>query len=243
MSENTPPGWYQADDDHVMFWDGNQWIEGTKQPKAEQPQTQPIVPPAPPQPATTQYQQSSAQEPTGYGSGNTATGLASKPWYARWYSILGFVVVGLFMFMFTVASTTSEPKEAAAANPASQSVEVTDETSASASPEPPSETPPPTTPAPVETSSAPKTETTTAEPKKPAKNVQVKDGVGMSYQDAQDLWRSQGLFIMPADDATGANRLPFLDDNWYVVAQDIDPGTSVARGSDITATVLKYTDN
>lgn len=210
MSETTPPGWYPTDDEHVMFWDGTQWIEGTKQLRAEGSQGQPMIPPPPDRAAT-------------------------KPWYARWYSILGFIAVGLFMFMFTVTALTTENKEDSVVAPASQSAEP-------AETEPPAETQQPATPAPTQTTPAPKPTETTKAPKKPATKVTVEDGVGMSYQDAQDLWRSQGLVIMPAEDGTGANRLPFLDSNWYVVAQDIDPGTRVATGTAITATVLKYRD-
>ena len=65
----------------------------------------------------------------------------------------------------------------------------------------------------------------------------------MNYQGAQDLWRSAGLVVLPAEDATGANRIPFLDSNWVVLAQDLKPGTRVEDGTGITATVKKYTDD
>lgn len=76
-----------------------------------------------------------------------------------------------------------------------------------------------------------------------AEGIVVPDGVGMNYQDAQDLWRSAGLIVAPATDATGANRLPFLDSNWVVLAQDLTPGDRVPADSMITATVKKYSDN
>lgn len=76
----------------------------------------------------------------------------------------------------------------------------------------------------------------------PAVKVKVPDGVGMNYQDAQDLWRSTGLIVGIAEDATGANRLPVLDRNWVVVAQDLTPMSEVDEGTIITATVKKYTD-
>ena len=69
------------------------------------------------------------------------------------------------------------------------------------------------------------------------------DGVGLNYQEAQDRWRAAGLHVAPAVDATGANRLPVLDSNWVVLAQDLKPGTKVPADSFITATVKKYTDN
>ena len=73
--------------------------------------------------------------------------------------------------------------------------------------------------------------------------IRVPNGVGMNYQDAQDLWRSQGLLVMPAEDATGANRMPVLDSGWVVLSQSPAAGTTVEEGGDITATVKKYTDD
>lgn len=73
--------------------------------------------------------------------------------------------------------------------------------------------------------------------------VIVADMVGQNYQDAQDVWRASGLVVIPAEDATGANRLPFVDSNWYVVAQSPTGGTEVPAGSSIQATVKKYTDD
>lgn len=73
-------------------------------------------------------------------------------------------------------------------------------------------------------------------------SVKVPNGVGMNYQAAQDLWRAAGLVVLPATDATGANRLPIIDSNWVVLAQDLKPGSKVASGAGITATVKKYTD-
>jgi hypothetical protein len=79
-------------------------------------------------------------------------------------------------------------------------------------------------------------------PAKPASKVSVPDGVGMNYQEAQDAWRAAGLHVAPAEDATGANRIPVLDRNWVVVAQDLEPGSKVAADSFITATIKKFTD-
>jgi beta-lactam-binding protein with PASTA domain len=73
--------------------------------------------------------------------------------------------------------------------------------------------------------------------------IVVPDAVGKNYQQAQDLWRAAGLIVMPADDATGANRIPILDSNWYVVAQSPAAGSKVAYNSEITATIRKYTDD
>jgi hypothetical protein len=72
--------------------------------------------------------------------------------------------------------------------------------------------------------------------------IVVPDGVGMDYQSAQDLWRSAGLIVAPATDATGANRIPFLDSNWVVLDQDLKAGTTVDPNTAITATIKKFTD-
>jgi hypothetical protein len=64
----------------------------------------------------------------------------------------------------------------------------------------------------------------------------------MDYQSAQDLWRAAGRHVAPAIDATGAHRLPVIDANWVVLAQDPQAGTVVDVGTFITATVKKYTD-
>jgi hypothetical protein len=108
-------------------------------------------------------------------------------------------------------------------------------------------------PTPAETTKAPaETPTKQAkpadEPTEDAKADQsatfsVPDGVGMDYQSAQDLWRSKGLVVLPAEDATGANRLPFLDSNWVVLGQTPAAGTQAQDGDTITALVKKYTDD
>lgn len=73
--------------------------------------------------------------------------------------------------------------------------------------------------------------------------VVVPDMVGQNYQDAQDVWRASGLVVVPAEDATGANRLAILDSNWYVVAQSPSGGTEVEPGSSIQASIRKYSDD
>ncbi len=71
----------------------------------------------------------------------------------------------------------------------------------------------------------------------------VPNAVGMNYQDAQDLWRSKGLVVLPAEDATGANRMPMIDSGWVVLGQDPKPGTPATDGDSITALVKKYSDD
>ena len=73
--------------------------------------------------------------------------------------------------------------------------------------------------------------------------VVVVDMVGQNYQDAQDIWRASGLVVVPAEDATGANRLAVLDSNWYVVGQSPAGGTEVPTGTSIQASIKKYTDD
>jgi len=90
--------------------------------------------------------------------------------------------------------------------------------------------------------------TTTAAPAtatqaKPSSSIVVPNGVGMDYQQAQDIWRAAGLHVFPAVDGLGAHRLPVIDSNWVVLSQDPPAGTEVERGSFITATVKKYTDD
>ena len=72
--------------------------------------------------------------------------------------------------------------------------------------------------------------------------VVVAGCVGTNYQLAQDIWRAAGLIVLPATDALGLHRLPIIDSNWIVVAQNLSPGSKVTSGSAITATVKKYTD-
>ena len=75
-----------------------------------------------------------------------------------------------------------------------------------------------------------------------ATTLTVPNGVGKDYQTAQDIWRAAGLHVAPATDATGANRMPLIDSNWVVLAQDLKAGSKVPTDSFITATVKKYTD-
>jgi hypothetical protein len=90
----------------------------------------------------------------------------------------------------------------------------------------------------------PEQPTAGASPAPPANaTIVVPDGVGKDYQTAQDIWRAAGLHVAPAHDATGANRLPVIDSNWVVLAQDPKAGTRVDKGSFIKATVKKYTDS
>jgi hypothetical protein len=51
-----------------------------------------------------------------------------------------------------------------------------------------------------------------------------------------------GLHVLPAKDATGANRLSVIDSNWVVVSQSPKADATVEVGPFITATVKKDTD-
>lgn len=85
--------------------------------------------------------------------------------------------------------------------------------------------------------------TTSSAAPKPASMVKVPNGVGLDYQSAQDLWRGAGLHVLPATDATGAHRLPVIDSNWVVLAQNLKAGSKVPVNSFITATVKKFSDS
>ena len=72
--------------------------------------------------------------------------------------------------------------------------------------------------------------------------VKVKNVVGKNYQAAQDIWRAQGFYVMPAKDGKGRGRISFLDRNWKVIAQTPKANKCVAKYSDVRATIVKYTD-
>ncbi len=74
------------------------------------------------------------------------------------------------------------------------------------------------------------------------KCVVVKNVVGKNYQKAQDIWRAQGFLVLPAKDATGQGRSPWIDSSWFVTAQKPAAGTCVKKNSGVRATVKKYTD-
>lgn len=164
-------------------------------------------------------------------------GLTSKPW-ARFVGVglLGFVVGGM---MFGGGSRSTAAPEPAPTTTVTATETVTARTTVTAETTVtvvavPEATSAEETPAPVQTAAAPAAAAT---------EVEVPDATGMNYQQAQDRWRSLGLLVGVATDATGANRLALLDSNWFVVDQDIAPGTTVATGTMITATVKKYTDD
>jgi hypothetical protein len=115
-----------------------------------------------------------------------------------------------------------------------------------ATPSPAADTQSPATSAPQPATDA-STATPSKEPKSPKpkaapKIITVPDAVGMNYQRAQDLWRSKGLIVLPAKDASGQDRWALLDSNWYVVAQTPAAGTQINDGGTIRASILKYGD-
>ncbi|WP_436536582.1 PASTA domain-containing protein [Actinoplanes sp. HUAS TT8] len=107
----------------------------------------------------------------------------------------------------------------------------------------PATTAPTTVVAPATTEATTKATVAPARTTVAATTVKVPSGVGLDYQSAQDLWRGAGLIVAPAKDATGAHRLPVIDANWVVLAQDLKAGSRVPEGTLITATVKKYTDD
>jgi hypothetical protein len=102
--------------------------------------------------------------------------------------------------------------------------------------------PSPTPTATPASASTPVTQPQAATPSPVPALVVVAGCVGTNYQLAQDIWRAAGLIVLPATDALGLHRLPIIDSNWIVVAQNLSPGSKVTSGGAITATVKKYTD-
>ena len=72
--------------------------------------------------------------------------------------------------------------------------------------------------------------------------IKVKSVVGKNYQTAQDIWRGQGLWVMPAKDGKGLFRTSWSDRNWKVIGQTPKAGTCVKKNSNVKATIVKYTD-
>jgi beta-lactam-binding protein with PASTA domain len=79
-------------------------------------------------------------------------------------------------------------------------------------------------------------------PAQAAPCVKVKNVVGQNYQTAQNIWRAQGLWVVPAKDGKGWGRTSWMDRNWKVVGQSPKAGTCVKKNSDVRATIVKYTD-
>lgn len=156
---------------------------------------------------------------------------------------LAAAAVGSALFLTACAGAT--PTETGTATPqvtvtVTQTPEIPTQTTPAAEPE----TTKPATTKPESTASTPASTPKTKKPqaKKAPAIVTVPDAVGKNYQRAQDLWRSRGLVVLPAEDASGKDRLPWIDSGWYVVDQDPPAGTRVEDGSTIQATILKYTD-
>ena len=79
-------------------------------------------------------------------------------------------------------------------------------------------------------------------PAQAAKCIKVKNVVGKNYQTAQDIWRSQGLWVAPAKDGKGWGRTSWSDRNWKVVGQTPKAGACVKKDANVRATIVKYTD-
>lgn len=81
-----------------------------------------------------------------------------------------------------------------------------------------------------------------ASPAQAASCIKVKNVVGKNYQTAQDIWRAQGLWVVPAKDGKGLGRISWKDRNWKVIAQTPKANKCVKPNSDVRATIIKYTD-
>lgn len=146
---------------------------------------------------------------------------------AKWWQQKAVMITAIIaMAVVAIAALNSGKAETTAA--------VSQQTPEATAPVSPTPTPTPTPQA------------ATQEPVAPAPapvDVTVPNVVGMDYQSAQDLLRSQGLVVLPATDGTGANRIPLLDANWFVTGQDVAAGSTVPTGTGVTCTILKYTDS
>ena len=140
-----------------------------------------------------------------------------------------FIPIGVVCTLMTVAavspSSDEQPEVSTSATeveiaapivteaPVEVEVPVVEAPAATAAPDPVAE--PATTPAPVEDPVA--------------EDALMPNVVGMNLQDAQDLIQEHGVFLSLSEDATGQDRNQFIDSNWVVVGQNIEPGQLIRR--------------
>src|SRR5690242_12736416 len=159
---------------------------------------------------------------------------------------LGSVAVrGIGVGMALAVMTASVAACGAASTPAASPAAATQAPAAPASPASPTAdvTTAVTSAAAKPSSATPSTAKAVVAAKTTAATVRVPNGVGLDYQSARDRWRAAGLHVAPAEDATGAHRLPIIDANWVVLKQDRKAGSKVPAGTFIRATVKKYSDD
>jgi hypothetical protein len=225
-----PPGWYDdpTTPGRQRWFDGTQWSDHYQSARSQpqlpegqqlygQPGQRPIIP---------NYQQP-------YGQPVAVAALPTARPAPSWYQKKRFLIPGGILVLAIIGSAFSDrdptggtPPTTARTNGSVAQQQQQDTQSAA--------TQPATQPTQVLSTTPPVT--------KAPQQIIVPSGIGKNYQEAQDLWRAAGLHVLPATDATGANRIPVIDSNWVVVDQDLKPGTKVDAGSFITATVKKYTD-
>lgn len=217
--QDVPPGWYPdpTNGGRNRYWDGSQWTSTF----------------APGSPGAVPTSPATGTRPSGPGT-TPPGGVPDRAGSLRRYAALaGAGLVGLVLGIVLGSGNNSDSPSAASVTEPIPTASVTMTVT---------QGPTPTITVTASPSTSDALASTSAPAAQPAK-VKVPDGVGMNYQAAQDLWRSVGLVVLPATDATGAHRLPIIDSNWVVVAQDLKAGSAVEVGTGITATVKKYTDN
>ena len=164
--------------------------------------------------------------------------VATKPMWKKKRFFIPIGVVGALMAVAAVSPSPDEQPEVSTSAtqveiaapivteaPVEVEVPVVEAPAATAAPDPVAE--PATTPAPVE---APV-----------AEDALMPNVVGMNLQDAQDLIQEHGVFLSLSEDATGQDRNQFIDSNWVVVGQNIEPGQPFGEGEAVLS-VVKYTD-
>jgi len=163
--------------------------------------------------------------------------VATKPIWKKKRFFIPIGVVGALCAIAAVAPSPDEQPEVA--TPATE-VEI----AAPIVTEAPVEVEAPVVEAPVATTApdpAAEPATTPAAEAATAEVALMPNVVGMNLQDAQDLIQEHGVFLSLSEDATGQDRNQFIDSNWVVVGQNIEPGQPVGEGEAVLS-VVKYTD-
>lgn len=71
------------------------------------------------------------------------------------------------------------------------------------------------------------------------------DLVGENLQDAQNAIQAltgDAIFVTRSSDASGGGRNQIVDSNWKVCGQNIAPGTTITKGSNIDFAAVKLAE-
>jgi PASTA domain len=142
--------------------------------------------------------------------------VATKP---MWKKKKFFIPIGVVGALCAIAAVAPSPDEQPEVSTPATEVEI---------------------PAPIVTEAPVEVEVPTAEAAT-AEVALMPNVVGMNLQDAQDLIQEHGVFLSLSEDATGQDRNQFIDSNWVVVGQNIEPGQPFGEGEAVLS-VVKYTD-